>query len=167
MSRGAHGFANGLYVVDHAGRGIDLRDQDRFYRVLAILFEPRRDGFGPHGTSEIALEHLDLAAEHLRLLAPVDGEAPTFQDQHLVAAREHIGERGLPNAVAVRGVNVGAALGAEHFLQVREQAIRERDHRSGIDVDRRPMHRGEHGIGNDGPELWAEPQTRRVSHERS
>ena len=122
----------------------------RIALMPAVRLEPRLDRFGLHGAADVAREHLDLAAQHLRGLAPGDREAPAFQHQHLVAAREHVGERGLPGAVAVRRVDVGAPRGVEDAAHVGEQSIGERDQRPRIDVDRRPLHGGEHGIRDDG-----------------
>ena len=51
-------------------------------------------------------------------------EAPALQRQHGVAAGEHVGERRLPAAVAVGGVDVGAARGAEELLAGRRGSCR-------------------------------------------
>ena len=114
------------------------------------LREPRLDGFGAYRAAIIAWQDLDLGAEHFRGLAPADGEAPAFQHHHLLATREHIGQRRLPGPGAIGGVNIGATLGAANLTQIGEQELGERDHRPGIDVDRRPVHGGEDGVGNDG-----------------
>ena len=123
-------------------------DQNRL--DAAVGLELRLDRLRLHRAAVIARQHLDLRAQHLRGLAPGDREAPAFQHQHLVAAREHVGERGLPGAVAVRRVDVGAPRGVEDARHVGEQPIGERDQRPRIDVDRRLLHGGEHGIRDDG-----------------
>ena len=74
-------------------------------------------------------------------------EAAALQHQHGVAAREHVGERRLPAAVAVGGVDVGAALGAEDRLQVGEAAVGDADHLARVDVDGRPLHGGSTASG--------------------
>ena len=150
VAGGADRFADRLDVVDDARGGVDLRHQNGLDLALGVGLQPRFHRFRPHRAGEVARQHLDLGAQHLGRLAPTDGEAPAFEHQHLVAAREHVGQRRLPGAVAVGGVDVGVALGAEDLLEVGEQAVRKRDHRAGIDVDGRPVHGGEHGIGNDG-----------------
>jgi VCBS repeat-containing protein len=141
-------LGDGLDVVLHARRGVDLRHEDRL--DAAVRLELRLDRFGRDGAADVAREHLDLCPQHLRGFAPGDREAPAFQDQHLVAAREHVGKRGLPGAVAVRGGDVGAPRRVEDAAHVGEQSIRERNQRPRIDVDRGLLHGREHGIRDDG-----------------
>ena len=92
----------------------------------------------------------DVAAEQRRRLAPADREAAAFEHQHLFAAREHVGECGLPGAVAVGDVDVGAALRAENLADVGEERVGERHQRAGIDVDRRPVHGAQHLVRHHG-----------------
>ena len=118
--------------------------------LAGVGLEPRLDRLGPHRAAMSPASTSTSRAEHLRGLAPGDREAPAFQHQHLVAAREHVGQRRLPGAVAVRRVDVGAPRGAEDLAHVGEQPVGERDQRPRIDVDRRLLHGGEHRIRDDG-----------------
>ncbi len=105
---------------------------------------------GSTARRQLALQHLHLDAHHLRHLAPAAREAAALQHQHRVAAREHVGERRLPAAVAVGGVDVDAALGAEDLLQVGHAAVGDADHLAGIDVHGRAMHGLQHLVGHVG-----------------
>ncbi len=105
---------------------------------------------GVDGRPPRALHHLDIGAHEGGHLAPADGEAAAGQHQHLVAARQHVGDRRLPAAMAVGGIDVGARLGAEDGLEVGEQAVRQRHHRPGIDLLGRAHHRLQHAVGNIG-----------------
>ena len=79
--------------------------------VAALVgLEPRLDLGRPHGAAHVAFQDLDLDAHAACALAPADGEAAALQHQDPVALGQHVGERGLPGAVAVGDVDVGAAL---------------------------------------------------------
>ena len=150
VAGGAHRLADRLDVVDDARGGVDLRHQDRLDLALGVGLEPRLDRFRPHRAAEIAAQNLDLGAEHLGGLAPADGEAAAFQHQHLVAARQHIGQRRFPGAVAVGGIDVDFAGGGKDASRSASRLVGQRDQRPGINIDRRPLHRLQHGIGHDG-----------------
>jgi len=49
----------------------------------------------------IALEDFDLDAQPRRGIAPRHAKLTAFQDQNLVATRQHIGQRRFPRAMAV------------------------------------------------------------------
>src|SRR5258705_6860623 len=100
------------------------------------------------GAPRVALQDLDLDAHHPRHVAPPEGEQATLEHEHGLAPRQHVGERGLPAAMAVRGVDVGAPRRPEDLRQILEKAVRDSDHIAVVDVDGRSMHRGEHGVGN-------------------
>ena len=117
---------------------------------LAVGLEPRLERFRLHRATEIAAQNLGLGAHHLGGLAPADGEAAAFQDQHLVAARQHVGQRRVPGAVAIGRIDVDLAGGCKDSLEIGLQARGQRDQRPGINIDRRPLHGLQHGIGHDG-----------------
>jgi len=81
----AHRLPDRLDVVDHPGRGVDLRDQQRLDLTLAVGLQPRLDRRGLDGAAKVAGQDLDLRPQHARGLAPADREAAAFQHQHLVA----------------------------------------------------------------------------------
>src|SRR3546814_20031969 len=68
--------------------------------------------------------YLDLDTEEGSHVAPEDREAAAAEHQHLVAAREDVGQRGLPGAVAVGGIDVGPPVaGAEEALRSEERRV--------------------------------------------
>ena len=80
-----------------------------------------------------------------RALSPqLMAKRPLSSTRILSPLRQHVGERGLPGAVAVGDVDVGAALGVEHAGDVAQQAVGQREQRPGIDVHRRPVHGPQH-----------------------
>jgi hypothetical protein len=70
--------------------------------------------------------------------------------QQLVAARQYVGQRRFPCAMAVGDVDVGFALGGEQFREIGEQAVGQFQHLFGIDIERRAMHRLQHLVGHGG-----------------
>ena len=148
MPGGFDGFADRGDIVGDASRGLDLHGEDRLDRAALIGAQAGFDIRRPHGAPPIALEDFDLDAEPRRGIAPSDAELAAFQDQNLVAARQHIGQRRFPRAMAVGDIDVGTGRGSEHFAEIAQQAIRQRDQRLGIDLDRRAVHRLEHFVGN-------------------
>ena len=113
---------------------------------MPVGAEPRCHLLRPHGAAHVALQHLDLGAQARGIIAPADGEPAALQHQHLVAARQHVGQCGFPGAVAVGDVDVGATLGLEHKSDIAQQAVGQRQQRAGIDIHRRAMHRAQHFI---------------------
>ena len=146
MVGGFDGFADRRDIVGDAGRGLDLHGEDGLDPLIGAQagFDIRR----PHGVPPIALEDFDLDAEPRRGIAPSNAELAAFQDQNLVAPRQHIGQRRFPRAMAVGDIDVGTVRGAKHFAEIAQQAIGQRNQRLGIDLDRRAMHRLEHLVGN-------------------
>ncbi len=150
MARRLDRLADRLDVVIGAGGGVDLHREDRLDLVLLVLTQPRFDLGGADGAAPVALQHFDLGAHGGGRVAPADREPAAFQHQHLVAARQHVGKRGFPRAVAVGDVDVGLTAGGEQFRQVAQQAVGQIDHLLGIDVERRTMHRPQHFVGHVG-----------------
>jgi hypothetical protein len=150
MTGGADGFADPFDVVVHARGRVDLRNENRPDLVRLVLSEPRLDFAGAYRAAPVALEDLDVGAHQFRRMAPADREAAALQHQHLVAARQHVGERAFPGAVAVGDVDVGFVLGDEQIGEVAMQPVREIDHLLRIDVERRAMHRLQHFVGHVG-----------------
>ena len=135
-------------IVHHARRGIDLDDENGLDLARGIGGEALRKRRGIDGAPRITLQDFNLDAHHPRHVAPPEREQAALEHQHGLASRQHVGERGLPAAVAVRGVDVGAPRRPEDLRQILEKAVRDSDHVAGVDVDGRSMHRGEHGVGN-------------------
>ena len=140
MAGGVDGLADRGEIVDDARRGIDLDDEDRFDRVLGVGLEARFDGGRVDRLAAALREHFDFRAHQLRHLAPADREATAFEDEDVIPAREHVGERAFPAAVSVGGIDVAAASRAEEFWQIGEQARCDAEHVARIEVDRRPVH---------------------------
>ena len=86
--------------------------------MLLVLAQAGFDLGGPYRAAPIALQHFDVGAHRGRGIAPADREPAAFQHQHLVAARQHVGESRFPGAVAVGDVDVGAALGGKQPRQI-------------------------------------------------
>ena len=143
-------LADRLDVVIGARGGIDLHGDDRLDAVILVLPQPRLDLGGTDRAAPVALQHLDLGAHRGGRVAPADRKTSAFQHQHLVAARQHVGERRFPRAMAVGDVDVGLALGGEQFGEIGEQAVGQFHHLLGIDVERRAMHRLQHFVGHGG-----------------
>ena len=148
MAGGFDGGADRRDIVGDAGRGLDLHCEDRLDRAALVGAQASFDIGRPHGAPPIALENFDLDAEPRRGVAPSHGELAAFQDQNLVAARQHIGQRRFPRAMAVGNIDVRTGRGREHFAEIAKEPIGQRDQRLGIDLDRRAMHRLEHFVGN-------------------
>ena len=143
-------LADRLDVVIGARRRIDLHREDRLDLVILVLAQPRLDLGGPDGAAPVALEHFHLRAHCRGGVAPADREAAAFQHQHLVAARQHVAERGLPGAMAVGDMDVGAALGREQFAEIAQQTVGQFHHLVGIDIERGAVHRPQHFVGHVG-----------------
>jgi len=142
------GGADRRDIVGDAGRGLDLHGEDRLDRAAVVGAQAGFDIGWPHRAPPIAGENFDLDAESRRSIAPSDAELAAFQDQNLVAARQHIGQRRFPGAMAVGDINVGTGCGSENFAEIAQHAIGQRDQRLGIDLDRRAVHRLQHFVGN-------------------
>ena len=140
------------FDIIHDTRGsVDLRHQDGLDRpaTLGLVgFEVRFDLGRAHGPAHVAFQDLDLDAHAARRDAPADREAAAFQHQDAVALRQHVGEGGLPGAMAVGDVDVGVAVGAEHARDIAQQAVGQRQQGAGINVDGRPVHRPQHFVGH-------------------
>ena len=144
----AHRLADRRDVVHDARGGVDLRHQHGLDGAPLVGLEARLDFGRPHGAAHVALQHLDLDTHATGILAPADGEAAALEHQDLVALGQHVGEGGLPGAVAVGDIDVGAALGVEHAGDVAQQAVGQRQQGARIDVHRRTMHRPQHLVGH-------------------
>ena len=90
------GAADGFDVVECAGGRIDLHDEDRLDLAIDIGAQSRFDLGRSHRAAPTAFQHLDLDAHRGRGRTPADREASAFQHEHLVAARQHVGEGGFP-----------------------------------------------------------------------
>src|SRR5262245_12389976 len=101
-------------------------------------------------TAPVAFEDFHFDPKHGGHLAPAGGEATAFERQHELASAQDVGERRLPAAVTIRGVNVGVTLRAEYAGKIRKTAVGNADHFAGVDVDGRPVHGGQHIVGNVG-----------------
>ena len=102
------------------------------------------------GAAQAAFQDLDLDPHAAGVLAPAHGEAAALQNQDLVALGQHVGQRRLPGAVAVRDVDVRPPLGAEHARDVAVQALGQPQQRPRVQVDRRPVHRPQDFVGHRG-----------------
>ena len=150
MAGGIDGAADRPDIVDHAGSGVDLDRQHSLDRVLLVLAQALLDRSGIDRRAPGAGEHLDISAHEPGHLAPADGETATGEHEHLVAAREHIGERRLPTAMAIGSVEEGLPRRAEDRLEIGQQAFGEVDDGLRGEFLGRAHHRLENAIGNIG-----------------
>ena len=150
MPRRLDGLADGLDIVDGARGRIDLHREDRLDAVILVLSQARFDFGGADRAAPVAFQHLDVGAHRARGIAPADRKPAALQHQYLVAARQHVGQRGFPGAMAVGDIDVGMTLGRKQRAEIGQQAVGHVDHLVGIDVECRAMHRPQHFIGHSG-----------------
>ena len=149
MARRVDRRPDGRDVVDDARGGVNLDHQDGLDAMLAIGAKPLLEGCRIDRPARIAGEHLDRDAEHARQIRPGGGEQPALQRQHLIAARQDIGQRRLPGPMAIGDVDVNASRGAEHHLEIGEAGLGDVLHRAAIEIDRLTVHGRQHLVRQD------------------
>ena len=110
-------------VVDGARRGVDLNHQDGLDPTRPVGAQIPLERRRIDGAAGVAGQGFDLQPEHARHVAPDGGEQAALQHEHGVAPGQHVDQRRLPGAVAVRGIDVDPALGAEHPARSARQLV--------------------------------------------
>ncbi len=137
-------------IVDDPGRGFAVHDQHCLDLVLAILAQPRFEPRRVDRAAPVVRQGLDFEAEGFAAQPPVQREEPALDDQHLVAGREQVDERGFPGAVAGGGVTQNRRFGLEHALEAREAFLLDRAKIGAVEIGRAAVHRPQHPIRNIG-----------------
>ena len=158
-----HCRANGRNVVDDAGRGVDLHREDRLDLSRPVGAQTFGDRGGHDCAPRLGGEYLDIEAEHVRQVGPRPAEQAAVECQHLVPAAEAVRQRGFPRPVPVRGIDVGAALRAEHSFEVGQATRGDFDDLADVQIDRGAVHRRQHvvryrGGARNGEELASAAQ---------
>ena len=145
-----------------------MHHQHRLDRVLAIFaqpaLEPRRIGGGP----PIVGQGLDLEPEGFATHAPIEREIAALDDQHLVARRKQIDQRGLPCPVPRGGIGKDRLIGLEHPLETGDALLGDGAELGAVEVDRAAIHRSQYpvrDVGRTGIDEEMVPSTNR--HTRS
>ena len=125
MAGGADRLADAFDVVEHARGRVDLRHQNGLDLVRPCPARSRASTSSVRtARRQSPLSTSTSAPISLARMAPADRETPALQHQHLVAARQHIGQRAFPGAMAVGDVDVGFVLGGEQIGRDRDAACR-------------------------------------------
>jgi hypothetical protein len=133
-------------VVDDARGRVDVGDEYGLDRAGLVRPQTLLELGRPHRAAPISGQHLHLDAELCGSFAPAERKPAAFEHQHLVPARQHVGQRGFPCAVPVGDVDVTAPGGGKQPAQVAQEAVGDRQQRAGIDVDDGAMHRPQHFV---------------------
>jgi hypothetical protein len=102
------------------------------------------------GAAPIIGQSLDLQPKGLAAHAPIQREEPALDQQHLVAWREQVDERGFPGAVPGRGISEDRVLGFENALQPGKAFLRDRAKLRAGKIDRGVVHRPQNAVRNVG-----------------
>jgi hypothetical protein len=137
------------HVVAHRRRGVGLHHQHRLDRPLGVCPQPRLHCIGIDRRALVGDHHLHIQAVERGHLAPEAGEHPTLEYQQVIAARERVGQRHRPGAVAVADGDETRAARPGQCRQPLVDLVGDGQQLAGIQVGHRPVHCRQHSIGDD------------------
>ena len=152
VAGGVHRLADGGDVARHARRRLVVDDHHRAIRIgRAVRLQPLLDVVGGDRLAPAQLDLVDLEAELAGDDAHAAAEDAVVEDQHAVARRQRVDQRGLGSASTRCGVEHRRAVArAEHAPQSDADVLGQLGEFRAAVVDDRPIHRPQHAVGDVG-----------------
>jgi hypothetical protein len=136
--------------------------------VLAVLAQPALELRRIGGSPPIVGQSFDLEPKSFAAHAPIEREIAALDDQHPIARRKQVDQRGFPRPVPGGGIGKDRLIGLEHPLETGDALLGDGAELRAVEVDGTTIHRPQYAVrdvGRTGIDEEMVPSTDR--HSRS
>ena len=135
---------------EHPGRGLVVHHAHRLDHMPGVRGQRGLHAGDINAMAPVGGNRPDLDLQRAGHLRPFVGEITGLQQQDRVARRQQVGQRRLPRAVPRAGIHEQTVLGTQHALHPLEARVIDLAEVRVVEVDRRPVNRAEHAVGDVG-----------------